>query len=187
MLSIFVKNFPINSSKHFLPLKVRKMIYYSLFDSHLNFGNLLWGCADKKLLGKVENLQKRCVRNVALKKCTAHTEPIFKTQQILKLQDKLSFCRSIFMHQFRNNKLPISFSNTFADIISTDILQTRHNGYNYVNIPAVKKIITDWNSLSIDLKSTAEEIEFHQLLKEKYLSTYSCDVECIRPCYSCGL
>ena len=188
-------NYAINSSKHFLPLKVRKMVYYSLFDSHLNFGNILWGCADKKLLGKVENLQKRCVRNVALKKFTAHTEPIFKNHQILKLQDKLSFSRSVFMHQYRNNKLPTSFSNIFSDIISTDNLQTRHNDYNYVNFPAVKtylekfpykKIITNWNSLSIDIKATAEEIEFQQLLKDKYLSSYSGDMQCIGPCYSCG-
>ena len=34
-------NFAINSSKKFLPPNTRKMIYYSLFDSHLNFGNLL--------------------------------------------------------------------------------------------------------------------------------------------------
>ena len=39
-------NFGINSSKNFLPLKIRKTLYYSLFDSHLNFGNLLWGCGD---------------------------------------------------------------------------------------------------------------------------------------------
>ena len=30
-------NFGINSSKNFLPLKIRKTLYYSLFDSHLNF------------------------------------------------------------------------------------------------------------------------------------------------------
>ena len=53
-------NFAINSSKNFLPLKIRKMIYYSLFDSHLNFGNLLWGCANHKMLEKVVNLQKKC-------------------------------------------------------------------------------------------------------------------------------
>jgi hypothetical protein len=41
-------NFAINSSKNFLPLHIRKMIYYSLFNSHLNLGNLLCGCADKK-------------------------------------------------------------------------------------------------------------------------------------------
>ena len=34
-------NFAINSTKNFLPSKVRKMLYYSMFDSHLKFGNLL--------------------------------------------------------------------------------------------------------------------------------------------------
>ena len=38
-------NFAINSSKNFVPIKIRKNLYYSLFDSHLNFGNLLWGSA----------------------------------------------------------------------------------------------------------------------------------------------
>ena len=45
-------NYGINSSKNFLPLQIRKTLYYSLFDSHLNFGNLLWGCAKRKLLKK---------------------------------------------------------------------------------------------------------------------------------------
>ena len=53
-------NYALNTSKNFLPLNIRKMIYHSLFASHLNFGNLLWGCASKKLLEKVENLQTRC-------------------------------------------------------------------------------------------------------------------------------
>ena len=57
-------NFAINSTKICLPLKIRKTLYYSMFDSHLNFGNLLWGCANKTLLNKVENLQKRSVRNI---------------------------------------------------------------------------------------------------------------------------
>ena len=52
-------NFAINSSKNFLPLSIRKTLYHSLFDSHINFGNLLWGCAKKKALKKIENLQKK--------------------------------------------------------------------------------------------------------------------------------
>ena len=71
-------NFGINSTKNFLPLKIRKTVYYSLFDSHLNFGNLLWGCAKNKFIKKIENLQKKCIRNVALKSFRAHTEPLFK-------------------------------------------------------------------------------------------------------------
>ena len=188
-------NFAINSTKNFLPLKIRKTLYYSLFDSHLNVGNLLWGCADNKMLNKVENLQKRCIRNVGLKKFKAHTEPIFKNLEILKLSDKLAYCKSVFMHQYRNEKLPVSFSGLFKDITSTEELQTRHNDYNYINKPAnkkylenfpYKKLVSNWNSLSIDLKSTAEKNEFQQMLKEFYLSSYSCESQCLGPCYSCG-
>ena len=81
-------NFAINSSKNFLPHKIRKNIYFSLFDCHLNFGNILWGCAANKLIKKVDTLQKKCIRNVSLKKYNAHSEPIFKELGILKNSDK---------------------------------------------------------------------------------------------------
>ena len=188
-------NFAINSTKNFLPLKIRKLLYYSLFDSHLNYGNLLWGCAKNTLINKIDVLHKKCIRNVALKKYKAHTEPLFKDLCILKLSDKISYCQALFMHQYRNSKLPNSFTNIFSDISNTDELQTRDNDYNYINKPAIKrnlesfpykKIIANWNSLDIDLKSTAEYDEFQQLLKEKYLSQYNCDSQCLEPCFSCG-
>ena len=78
-------NFGINSSKNFLPLKIRKTLYFSLFESHLNFGNLLWGCANNKLINQIENLRKKCIRNVALKNFRAHTEPIFKKYRHSKI------------------------------------------------------------------------------------------------------
>ena len=131
-------NFGINSSKKFLPLKVRKMLYYSLFDSHLNFGNLLWGCAKDKQLKKIETLQKQCIRNISLKKFNAHTEPLFKTHDILKFKDKLAHSRAIFMHKYRHNKLPASFSGIFTETSMTDSMQSRHNDYNYQNLPASK-------------------------------------------------
>ena len=188
-------NYAINFTKNFLPPKIRKNLYYSMFDSHLNFGNLLWGCANKKLLGKIEVLQKRCIRNVALKSYRAHTEPIFKKLEILTFSDKLAFCRSVFIHQFRNNKLPISFSGIFTDITHTDELQTRHNDYNYSNPVSYnkylehfpyKQMLLNWNSLNIDLKSTADNEEFQQLLKDNYLSNYSYTIECTSSCFSCG-
>ena len=122
-------------SKKLLPQKIRKTLYYSLFDSHLNYGNLLWGCASKQLITKIENLQKRCVRNVALAKFKAHTEPIYKKLSILKFYDKLSYCRSVFMNQYRNSKLPDSFQNMFKDVTTTDNVQTRHKDYNFSNQP----------------------------------------------------
>ena len=83
-----------------------------------------------------------------------------------------------------------------TDISNTDDLQTRHNDYNFVNKPAIKsylekfpykQILSNWNSLSIDLKSTADEDAFKQMLKEMYLSNYECDSQCLGPCYSCTM
>ena len=188
-------NFGINSSKNFLPLKIRKTLYYSLFDSHLNFGNLLWGCAKTKFISKIENLQKKCIRNVALKSFRAHTEPLFKQFGILKFTDKLSYCRAIFMHKYRHEKLPVSFSGIFTDTLMSDELQSRHNDYNYLNEPAIKRclenfplkqIIFNWNALDIDLKATGDKAEFENLLKEKYLSQYSFETDCLGKCYSCN-
>ena len=188
-------NFGINSSKRFLPLKIRKTLYYSLFESHLNFGNLLWGCASNKLIKKVENLQKKCLRNVALKNFRAHTEPIFKSLGILKFTDKLSYCRSIFMHQYKHGKLPPSFTGIFNDIAVTEGLQSRHSDYNYQIEPAVKtylekfpfkQMIFNWNSLDIDLKATGDHDEFQRMLTIKLLSQYRYETDCDVGCYSCS-
>ena len=183
-------NFGINCSKNFLPLHIRKTLYYSLFDSHLNFGNLLWGCAKAKHLKKIESLQKRCIRNVSLKSYKAHSEPLFKELDILKFSDKLSQCRAIFMHKYRHKKLPSSFAGIFIDTTTTD----RHNDYNYKNLPAIRKnlenfplkqIIFNWNFLSLDLKATADPIEFGISLKRNYLSQYSYETDCSDDCFNC--
>ena len=188
-------NFGINSSKSFLPLNIRKMLYYSLFESHLNFGNMLWGCAKQTLLRKVETMQKKCIRNVALKSFRSHTEPIFKELQILIFADRLSYNRAIFMHKYRNRKLPTSFSGIFKDVSETKGTQNRHNDYNYDTQPAIKKylekfplkqIIFNWNSLSLELKATADPIEFETMLKQFYLSRYKYEVDCSHDCYICN-
>ena len=188
-------NFAINSSKNFLPHKIRKNIYFSLFDCHLNFGNILWGCAANKLIKKVDTLQKKCIRNVSLKKYNAHSEPIFKELGILKNSDKITYCQAVFMRQYRNKKLPISFENMFPEITNLDELQTRNNDYNYKNKPAIKRflekfptkvLVATWNYLDIECKSTAEPEEFKTLLKHKLLSSYSSENDCDHNCFICN-
>ena len=123
-------NFAINSTKHFMPLQIRKTLYHTIFESHINFGILLLGCAKSKILKKVENLQKKCIRNVFLSKYKSHSQPIFKELSILNFKDKITMIRSEFMNQYRNGKLPKSFKYKFTDFVTTDRLQTRHNDYH---------------------------------------------------------
>ena len=76
-----------------------------------------------------------------MKNFRAHTEPIFKDLGILKFTDKLSYCRSVFMHQYRHNKLPPSFAGIFTETTMSDEIQSRHNDYNYRNEPAIRKCL----------------------------------------------
>ena len=94
-----------------MPLKIRRSLYFTMFDAHLNFGILLWGCAQNKVTKKIQVLQKKCIRNIALNPYKSHTEPLFKKLEILNYTDKITFCRSTFMNQYRNKQLPESFMN----------------------------------------------------------------------------
>ena len=143
---------------------------------------------------KNRKFAEKCLRNVALKSYKSHTEPIYKDLNILKLRDKLEYCRSVFMHQYKNKKLPISFSDIYTDITNTDELQTRHNDYNFLIKPAIKRhletfplrqILHNWNSLDLELKATANADEFKTLLKNKLSSHYSYETDCPRNCFSC--
>ena len=65
----------------------------------------------------------------AHKNLRANTEPIFKELGILKFTDKLSYCRSVFMHQYRHEKLLPSFSGIFTETTKSNEMQSRHNDY----------------------------------------------------------
>ena len=99
------------------------------------------------------------------------------------------------MHKYRHGKLPVSFPGMFTETTMTDDIQSRHNDYNYQCLPALrrqlenfplKKIIFNWNTLSLDLKATADFSEFAYLLKESYLTRYSSETDCLDNCFSCS-
>ena len=140
-------------------------------------------------------LQKKCIRNVALKSFLANTEPLFKELEILNFSDRLSYSRAIFMHKYRNNKLPTSFVGIFKDASDTQGPQNRHNDYNYDTQPAAKRylenfplkqIIFNWNSLSLELKATADPLNFETMLKTSFLSKYKYESACFHDCFICN-
>ena len=68
----------MNSIKNFLPLEVRKMLYFSLFQCHLSYGILLWGPSMSAYhFDKINKQQKKAVRIVKNVPYNSHTDPIF--------------------------------------------------------------------------------------------------------------
>ena len=96
--------FALNRNKHFLPTKIMKMLYYSLFDCHLNYCSIILSAASYAVLIRPILLQKRAVRIVKCADFPAHTADIFKELNINVI---------CFMNNYRKNRLPPIFSNYF--------------------------------------------------------------------------
>ena len=93
--------------KHFLPLVTLKMIYNSLILPYLSFGVIVWGTSAERLV----NIQKKSVRLIANSKYNAHTNPIFKSLSLLKIDDIYLLQLYKFTFKLENKTLPGYFSN----------------------------------------------------------------------------
>jgi len=98
----------LSKLKNVIPSSILLTIYTSLFQSHLNYGITCWGY---NYGSRILKLQKRAIRNVAKAKYNAHTDPLFKSLKILKLDDIFKLTNMKLYHKFHNNNLPAYFSD----------------------------------------------------------------------------
>lgn len=113
-----------NKLKRYLPPNILRTLYCSLVCSLLNYGILVWGFVSNRL----EKLQKKIIRIISNSKFNAHTEPLFKRLNLLKVKDlfKLNVLKFYFKHQ--NSTLPAYFmSFTFVSGNQTHQYNTRHS------------------------------------------------------------
>ena len=73
----------LNNIQLFLPSRILKNIYSYLILCQLNYGILVWGQNYKRMF----KLQKRVMRIITCSKYNAHSEPLFKELNLLKLDD----------------------------------------------------------------------------------------------------
>ena len=72
--------------KHYLPVLILKIIYNSLFLSHLNYGITAWGF---NVGPRIKTLQKKAIRFISNAKYHSHTTPMFKNLHLLQSVDIL--------------------------------------------------------------------------------------------------
>ena len=181
-------NFVLSKFKHLLPISVRKLIYESLVKSHLNYNVLCWGRANDSRVNKIKKIQKKCVRNLANKKYSSHTDPIFNDLGILKFDDLFELNALTFMHKYHYGKLPVSFNNKFTPLMGSN--RTLSYRINVAKNKSLEKFPTNflpkiWNSISLELKNIPSLKLFNKSIKSKDLAAYA-NFTCSREnCYSC--
>ena len=98
--------FLINRLKHFIPHKALKSLHYTLI--HITYGIQ---CTSMGQWKHKEILQKRALRIINNRGYSSHIDPIFKSEQILKILDIYKLHVSLFMYDFHYDLLPKSFKH----------------------------------------------------------------------------
>lgn len=124
--------FIINRVKNSLPRYTLKTLYFTLIQSHLMYGIHVWGNACQTTLNRLILLQKRALRIINNKPYRYPTEDLFKQDNILKVRDLYKVQVSLFMYDFKYNKLPKSFNSFFLSRPHIS-RSTRQSNQFYIN------------------------------------------------------
>ena len=160
----------IAKTRHFVPHEHLKNVYYATFSSHLTYAVQVWAQSLPSVKYKIFILQKKAIRLLTFSAFLDHTEPLFKSEKILKVHDNIYLQNCLFVYDYFHGNLPKSFVNTFTKASETHDNLTRHSTNGVVVPPHYKsttyglhsmfKLCSDaWNDFSskqkaIDLAKT---------------------------------
>ena len=119
--------FAINRARDFLSKHALRCLNFALVHSHLTYGIHVWG--NSRTINQVITLQKRAIRTINKVWYHSHTEPSFKSNQILKLEDMYTMQISLFVYDLNNDLLPKSFRNFVSQncLARHDIISRQNN------------------------------------------------------------
>ena len=104
--------------RNYVNFNTLKSIYFAIFDSHINYANLIWGQNINSTF-RIVTLQKKAIRIINNQPRNSHSSLLFKKSNILKFEDKILINNIIFISKSINNLQPPIFKNWF--IFCSDI------------------------------------------------------------------
>ena len=173
--------------RHYTPKFLFKTIYYSLFNSHLIYGNQIWGQTKTKLFQELVKLQNKAIRIINFLPFNgSNINKTYNDLRILKQPGFISLQNSLFVRDCFEKEIPNPFINYFQKSGSQHSHRTRSTFKNCAFVPKVNKDnygkksvkyqCTDtWNKyqkqFKIDLLNRRRP-DVKKLLTENFLKSY---------------
>lgn len=104
--------------RYFTNIDILKKLYYALIQPFLVYEIIVWGNTYETTLNHLLILQERALHIITSLKSDEHSNPIFKTLNILKISDLVSQNIAIFMYKYHYQLLPLVFQNFFDALTS---------------------------------------------------------------------
>ena len=179
--------FALKQVKFTLPLDCLRTLYYALIHSHLSYGTIAWGTADKQYINSSMTLQKRAMRILHNTPYNGHTDPLFKTSKILKLPDVYEYQMVLFMQDYMSGILPDSFEGIFT--LNRDLPNARQTRQSHLyHIPRCNKRFSRrlplyslpciWNKHALHFPINPSRYQVKRIFKSKAMESYADTVKC---------
>jgi len=175
----------INRSKYFLNKHSLLLLYNALVLPYISYCCIVWGFTYPTYINKIEILQKRVVRIIDNQHRLAHSDPIFKTLNILKVKDIARQQLITVIHKTFNGSLATELDALFI-FANTPYITTRHR--RHFNEIFTEKLYRTrvaswigprlWNSVitphisEMDLRVTSKD-RLKKFTKERFLMSYN--------------
>ena len=176
-------NYIINKVKNILPKSSLRTLYSSLIQSYINYGIIIWGCSYHT--EKVNKKQKKAMRIINNKGYTYHTEPLYRTCEILNVHANYKYYVLTFMYQLKNNLLPNSF-NTLYYFTEPGRSCTRQSKLancgrfrtTYTSRLPLHRLPRIWNELDTKFHDIESLKSFKKNVRNNFLNKYSANIRC---------
>ena len=96
--------------RNFVNITILKTIYFAIFDSHINYANLVWA-QNSNAMSRILTLQKKAMRIITFQSRNCHSSPLFSKLKLLKFNDKVHLENVLLISKFINSLLLPVFNN----------------------------------------------------------------------------
>ena len=167
--------------RYFVGLYILLSLYYALIYPFLTYGVIIWGNTYKTTLQPIFILQNKAIRIITSSRFDEHSSPLFKSLEIIKFLDLVTFYLAIFMYKYHNQLLPPFYISFFAKIGQIHNYNTRPSSEQsyYLPNPATNYGIFNirfhgqsvCNSIDEDIKSSSLSL-FKNKMKQQLIKDY---------------
>ena len=92
--------------RHLVPANTMKVVYSTIFNSHLTYGCQVWAQNQNQNVDSVAALQDKALRIITFQTSQNQVEQSYYNLKILKLYDYLKFMNCLFVYDHQKNNLP---------------------------------------------------------------------------------
>ena len=159
--------------RYFVSKHILVMFYYSLIYPFLTYGVHVWGLTFPSFLTQLFIIQKRAIRIISFSEPKSHSEPLFKSLNLLKLNDFIESQILSFLYQWSRRLLPPCFRGQSRQSCNRNLYVASVNTTQYglrsikFNGPCL------WNSLPTSITNSNSLRIFRKTLRNSMLNCYS--------------